>query len=120
MRFVFHHSLPKSLEGYMQETGRAGRDGERADCYLMYSYADKNKIERMILEANGDERSKQQQRSQLMQMISYAEKSSELVLRYEERRFALGAVFMTRWGRRGVRIPRFIEISGGSYLITCI
>ena len=49
----------------MQETGRAGRDGERADCYLMYTYGDKNKMESMILKSDGDERSKEQQRRQL-------------------------------------------------------
>ena len=67
MRFVFHHSLPKSLEGYMQETGRAGRDGERADCYLLYAYGDKNKIEAMIQKSDGDDRSKSCQRQQLLQ-----------------------------------------------------
>ena len=77
VRFVFHHSLPKSLEGYMQETGRAGRDGERADCYLMYTYGDKSKIEAMILKSDGDERSKSQQRRQLQQMVSYAENEFE-------------------------------------------
>ena len=73
VRFVFHHSLPKSLEGYMQETGRAGRDGERADCYLMYTYADKNTIDSMILKSDGDERVKAEGRQQLLQMISCAE-----------------------------------------------
>ena len=77
MRFVVHHSLPKSLEGYMQETGRAGRDGERADCYLMYAYGDKNKIERMVLQSDGDDRSKAVQRQQLLRMISYAENEFE-------------------------------------------
>ena len=77
VRFVFHHSLPKSLEGYMQETGRAGRDGKQADVYLMYSYGDKNKIEAMILKSDGDDRSKAIQKQQLMQMIAYAENEFE-------------------------------------------
>ena len=77
VRFVFHHSLPKSLEGYMQETGRAGRDGQISDCYLMYTYGDKNKIESMILKSDGDERVKAESRQQLLQMVSYAENEFE-------------------------------------------
>ena len=47
VRFVFHYTLPKSMEGYFQESGRAGRDGEKATCILFYNYGDKAKIAAM-------------------------------------------------------------------------
>lgn len=47
-RFIIHHCMSKSIEGYYQESGRAGRDGERAECIMYYRGTDGKDIENII------------------------------------------------------------------------
>lgn len=84
VRFVVHHDLPKNIEGYYQETGRAGRDGLPAQALLLYDAADSARLRSWIVNTPLDEQ-RRVENNKLNHMLAFAEASHcrrQILLRY--------------------------------------
>jgi ATP-dependent DNA helicase RecQ len=76
VRFVAHLDLPKSIEAYYQETGRAGRDGLPADAWMVYGLQDVIRLRQMLEGSEADEQHKRVERGKLEAMLGYCEVTS--------------------------------------------
>ena len=76
VRFVVHLDLPKTIESYYQETGRAGRDGRPATAWMIYGLQDVIKLRQMLSESQGDELHKQAEQHRLNAMLGLCELTS--------------------------------------------
>jgi ATP-dependent DNA helicase RecQ len=90
VRFVAHLDLPASMEAYYQETGRAGRDGQPADAWMIYSLSDVVAMRKLLDQSEGEEAFKRIQRQKLEALLGYCETVAcrrEALLGYFEEKY---------------------------------
>ncbi|MEQ6884727.1 DNA helicase RecQ [Salicola sp. Rm-C-2C1-2] len=73
VRFVAHLDLPKSIEAYYQETGRAGRDGEQAEAWMVYGLQDVYQVRQMLADSSAGELQQKAERERLEALLSFCE-----------------------------------------------
>jgi len=98
VRFVAHLDLPKSIEGYYQETGRAGRDGEPAEAWMGYGLGDVVLLRQMIEQGEASEERKALERRKLDQLLGYCESA---MCRRQALLAAFGETYESPGGREG-------------------
>ena len=78
VRFVVHATLPKSIEGYYQESGRAGRDGENAECIMFYHYGDMMRHRKLIeMDGNANQEAVKTHMDNLFKMVAFCENKTD-------------------------------------------